>query len=83
MAGLKGVKPPTLPATVGPAAEPRAARFGPLFGIVALLIGASRLTAKLHCPNDIMGGAPIAVASTGIACMGLKDSASLLPRDRR
>lgn len=53
-------------------------KVGLLLGIMALLIGASRVVAKLHYPVDILGGAAIAIASTDIAWLTLKRFASRL-----
>jgi membrane-associated phospholipid phosphatase len=57
-------------------------KVGLLLGILAILIGVSRVIAKLHYPIDILAGAAIAIASTGIAWMTLKRLGSLLSRDR-
>ena len=57
-------------------------KVGLLLGIMAILIGISRMIAKLHYPVDILGGAAIAIASTGVAWMMLKRFASSPSRDR-
>ena len=57
-------------------------KVGLLLGIMAILVGISRVLVKLHYPVDILGGAAIAIASAGIAWMTLRRFASLPPRHR-
>ena len=57
-------------------------KVGLLLGVMAILVGISRVIAKLHYPVDILGGAAIAMSSAGIAWMMLKRFASLLSWDR-
>ena len=55
----------------------RSRKAGLLLGIMAILIGISRVIARLHYPVDVLGGAAIGIASTGVAWMTLRRFASL------
>lgn len=47
-------------------------KLGVLLGILGVLIGVSRVMAKLHHPVDIAGSVVIAIAATGFALIILK-----------
>jgi membrane-associated phospholipid phosphatase len=57
-------------------------KVGLLLGIMAILIGISRVVAKVHYPVDILGGVAIAIACTGVAWMTLRRFASFPSKDR-
>jgi membrane-associated phospholipid phosphatase len=42
-------------------------KLGVFLGIVAVLVGVSRVFARLHYPVDIIGSMALAIAATGIA----------------